>query len=325
MKKSNLFRLTGVFIFIYLLWAVVDPRELGRSLASIDPLVFLWILPFHWLQWAMRVHRCMLLIQHPSIRLKFREVFALTASGFFVGSLSPGRIGEIVKVKGLTNAGYPFRRALLAFFFERLSDAAGLLAFVSFGCIVCYSLIPDSLLFTEIAAVVIITLAVVAAFNRRRIKRIVFRLLPENIRSLLENEIDAVKDAVYSVPVKDWMMVFAYSILIWGLNCWMIFTLFNATSFKNVISLAYGISFTAFGSLAGLIPFTIYGVGAREVFLIAPFRLAGLASDDAKVAAVALGVMYIVILLYHIFLGFVSWMSPWMKRFVETPKPSRED
>jgi len=315
MNKSYLFRSIGIVILVYLLWAVVDLKELRAKFASIDPLVFLWILPFHWLQWIMRVHRCMLLIRHPRIHLRFHEVFALTASGFFIGCLSPGRIGEVVKVKGLTNVGYPVRRAFLSFLFERLSDVVGLLFFVTFGCVVCYSLLPNGLIYIEIIAVGAVLAGIVAALNRSRVKRLVFYFLPGKIRSILENELDAVKDAVRAVTLKSWMIVLVYSILIWALNCWMIYTLFEATSFT--LPLEYGISFTAFGSLAGLLPFSIYGVGIREAFLIEPFRLFGFSSSDANLAAVTLGMMYLVILLYHIFLGFVSWMSPGMRRFIE--------
>lgn len=315
--KSFLIRLVGVAIFVYLLLAVVDLPSLWAEVSSLPIAIFLLIVPLHLLQWILRVCRCRVLIRDDQVRLAFKQVFVITAASFLIGCLSPGRIAEMAKVKFLMNAGYPFRKSFLSFLVERLTDILALLVYVLLGVVVTRSLFPAPLLGACMVFAVLGVVSLLAAPIRQRVFGIGMRCLPFKITDFLKREIDYIRGYCRGISTKGWTLVALHSIAIWGINCVMIFVLFSASSFS--LPSWIGISFTAFGSLMGLLPISIYGMGIREWMFIHILTLYGYPPEQADVAAFVFGLMYLVILVYHIVLGFFAWINPVMQPFFTQP------
>jgi len=318
LQKTLSFRLIGIATFLYLLWSVKDNADWFQLISSMNPAIWLAIIPIHLLQWVLRVHRCSILLRDSHTYLRFGQVFVVTASGFFFGCLSPGRLGEIAKVKFLMNVGYSFRKAFLAYLIERLTDVFGLLFFVGLGILQCTSLFPISLSAATVLPFFFLIPMVIWAVIRYKLFTAAVRLLPKKVISLLQDESEFVKQSLRAIPTHDWIIITFHSIMIWGLNCCMIYWLFNVL---HPFPFFYGVAFIAFGSLAGLIPLSIYGIGIREWSLVPLFTWYGFSAADSQVAAVLLGMMYLVLLLYHIVLGLLCWMSPAMRFFLTKPQP----
>ncbi len=311
--KSLLFRLIGIAVFLYLLFAVVGIRELWSTLQGMQVMALLAVIPFHFGQWLLRALRWQILLKNEKIDISLTENFTLAVAGFFLGCLTPGRLGEFAKVKFLMNAGFPFRGSFMSSLIERLLDLATLLMYVLFGLFISYSILAHQLA-SYLLPILAIILAVIAAWLlRSKIKLAVMRLIPESIAGSLEQKLDIFTNSFRKITTKQWIEIAICSLAIWGLNYWMIYLLFSAAGFT--IALPYAFAFAAFGSLAGLLPISIYGMGIREAILIALFQFAGYAQDEAKTAGMIFGLMFMVLLVYHILLGFIGWMSPWMRRF----------
>ncbi|RJP25422.1 MAG: UPF0104 family protein [Candidatus Omnitrophota bacterium] len=307
--KSILFRLIGVAVFFLLLYMFWDDlRELGQ-LQSVNPWLFLAVVPFHFGQWLLRALRWQIILRNESITISLHENFVVSVAGFFIGCPTPGRLGEFIKVKFLMNAGFSFRGAFMASLMERLLDIATLMVFVLLGLAIAYSLMPDSIVFYLAFAIFVLAIVIALYRNRVKCKTILARMIPESIAADLQQKLGVFTQSFRGLTKKQWSWITVESLLIWGLNYWMIYLLFRAAGFT--ISLPYAFAFAAFGSLAGLMPITIYGLGIREAVLIALFRLAGYPQETGLI----FGLMFMVLMLYHIILGFLGWMSPWMRRF----------
>lgn len=319
--KKILFRFIGVAIFTYLLFGVVGANEFLNALRGMSPLMLLLVIPFHLIQWTLRIIRWQILLKDQGICLPFMETYAVAATGFFLGSLTPGRVGEFSKVKFLMNAGYPFRESFISSFIERLLDVAALAVFVLAGVVVCYSLLPaESFWYLLISALLLLGLAALVVF-RDSIKRILIGKIPERVAAGMEGKLQYFTESLQRITLPQWGIMSIYSLLIWGLNYWMIYLLFLGIG--QSIPLVYALAFGSFASLAGLVPFAPYGSGVREAMMIPLFALLPNMEEPEK-AGLLFGIMFLVLLVYHIALGFFFWMSPWMSRFLnkeDRPQP----
>ncbi|MEW6238110.1 MAG: lysylphosphatidylglycerol synthase transmembrane domain-containing protein [Candidatus Omnitrophota bacterium] len=313
--KSLFYKLIGVAIFVYLLGWIVDIGTLGARVGSLRFSVLALVIPFHLAQWTLRVLRWQMLLRNESIPISFWENFAVATSGFFFGSLTPGRLGEFAKVKFLMNAGASFRGAFMSSFLERVMDIFALLFYVAAGILVCRDLMPEQAYYYFAMALFLLAAPLGMYIYRKALLTLAMRMIPEKIAVDVEEKIHVCTRSFRNISPNQWAAMALYSLAIWGLNYWMIFLLFRGTGYS--LSLYYAFAFAAFGSLAGLLPISIYGVGVREAILMAFFSRAHY--PDAVNAAVVFGLMFLVLLIYHIVLGFIGWMSPAMKRFLTRP------
>ncbi len=316
--KTILFRCVGILLFFYLILWVVDMEKMLSALRSINPWVLLAIIPLHLLQWALRAWRWQILLASTSIRFSFWQSFALITSSFFFGCLTPGRMGEFAKVKFLMNAGHSFRSAFMNTLIERLLDILTLFVYVVIGVWIGQEWIPEPYANYTLAFIMVCTGGVIFFLVRRKLAAFLLSKIPETIAQSIDEKVRIWTHSLRSITVSQWCFINFYSILIWGLNYLMIYLLFIATEFT--LPLSYAFAFTAFGSLAGLVPATVYGVGIRESLLIGLFLLTN--HPHPREAAILFGLMYYVLLIYHIGLGLIGWLSPWMKPFIEKSQES---
>ena len=316
--RSLIFRLTGIVIFIYLLVWVVDIQELGDILGSMSLILLLAVIPLHFFQWTLRVLRWRILLQNETISLSVLEIYATAAAGFFLGCLTPGRLGEFGKVKFLMNAGFPFRGAFMSSLLERLLDLVTLGIYVVFGIGICLPLLGDKVFVSTTLLVSVLVIFILGARYRSILKKTFLKLIPESLAGSVERKIQIFIESLRSISRKQWGLIVFYSLGVWGLNYGMIYFLFSGTGFSLPLHYAFG--FAALGSLAGLLPISVYGMGIREALLIGLFLLLGYSKEEAETAGMVLGLMFVVLLGYHIVWGFGWWMSPVMKRFLTSKK-----
>lgn len=318
MKKSYMKKLLlrgiGIGIFVYLLGWVVDIAELGRVLRHFNPWAFVYVLPFHLGLWALRVLRWRILLRNEEIDLPFRDVMALAASGFFIGCLTPGRLGEFSKVKFLMNAGYSFRGSFMSSLLERILDIAALFFYVLFAAAVCWKALPDTLVF-YLVLIALGFLGIGAAYGmRRKLKDILLSRIPESAAGSVEEKLRILGHSVHATRGNQRGWLLGYSLAMWGLNHIIIYLFFRGAGFS--LPLYYSFAFSTIGSLAALIPVSIYGMGIRESMMIGMFTLIGFAPDEAKTAGFVFGLMFVLLFIYHTLWGLIWWVSPAMQRFL---------
>jgi glycosyltransferase 2 family protein len=312
MKKA-LLRSIGIGIFAYLLIYVIDISELAKVLRSFNLWVLVYVLPFHFSLWTLRVLRWKILLKNEDIDLPFFDILAIAASGFFLGCMTPGRLGEFAKVKFLMNAGHPFRGAFMSSLLERFLDLAALFFYVVFAVVVCWDVLPDALLFYLLIAMLGITGLLTAYIQRRRIKNIILQLIPETVSGNVEEKLSILSYSINATRGNQRLVLLGYSIAMWGLNHIIIYLLFHGAGYT--LPIYYTFAFSTLGSLASLIPISIYGVGIRESIMIAMLPLVGYTPADAKTAGFMFGFMFVILLIYHTLWGFIWWMSPIMQRY----------
>ncbi len=306
--NPKLLRYVGVVIFLYLIFFQVGIVELFQRIGSMNLWILLLVFPINWLQWGVRALRWRILLRNEGIEIPLLENYVVGCASIMFGVATPGRLGEFIKVKFIMNAGHTLRGAFLSSFIERLFDLGTLIIFVTFGIAVCLPLLPRQL-YTYAAIFILFLAGCFGLFLlRRRIQTKFLGMLPETLSGNVEEKLGMFKQSVKQITIGQWFGLTAYSLAVWGLNYFMIYLLYLSTG--NSIAIHYAFAFAAIGSFAGLIPLSIFGIGIREPVFIGLFTMLGYGLEQATDESVLFGLMFMVLLLYHIITGFLCWMSP---------------
>lgn len=313
--NPKLLRYIGVVLFLYIIFIHVGITDLTAQLMSMNVWLLLLVFPLNWLQWWIRALRWRILLRNEEINIPLKDIYVLGCSSILIGVMTPGRLGEFIKVKYLMNAGYSLRSSFLSSFIERLLDLGTLMIFVAFAVAVCLPMLPEQYNIYLLVGIGGITGCAALFFMRRFIQRKFLRLLPERLAGSVDEKLGLFKQSLRIITTSQWSWLIGYSLLVWGLNYYMIYILYTATG--SSISIIYAFAFAAIGSFAGMIPLTIFGTGFRESMLIVLFLMLGYNMDDAINESTLFGVMFLILLVYHILIAFACWLSPMMKPYLQ--------
>lgn len=136
--SSWLLRALGVLLFVWILTRA-ELTKVGETLASIDLLSLAWLPAVTLGQIALRAVRWRLLLGRDGNRMPYSRAFSIYASGVFLGSFTPGRLGDLAKSIYLRREQeISWERAAGVTVTDRVFDlvlllASGLWALVHFG------------------------------------------------------------------------------------------------------------------------------------------------------------------------------------------------
>lgn len=320
--NPKVLRFVGVFIFLYLIFFKVGIGELTHQLITMNVWLLLAVFPLNWLQWYVRALRWRILLHNEKIDLPLLDIYVLGCASILIGVMTPGRLGEFIKVKYLMNAGHTLRAAFLSSFVERLLDLGTLMIFVAFAFLVCFPMLPEQLNGYLLLLIVGIMGSAALFFLRHFIQKKFLGMLPEKLAGSVDEKLGMFKQTVRMITKVQWSWLLGYSLLVWGLNYFMIYLLYSATG--SSIPIVHAFAFAAIGSFAGLIPLSIFGAGIREPVFVMLFMMLGktqdvpITQDDAITQSLLFGFMFLILLVYHILIALVCWFSPAIKPYLQS-------
>lgn len=300
-------RLIGPLLLVLVVWRIPDRGAILRALAAASA----WPLVIAVLLNAANIHlkvlRWDVLLRTQGIRYPIGRAWASFLSSLYIGMLTPGRVGDVLRVQYLRHdLGVPYSEGLASVVMDRVCDLYVLLAFVAVG-VVRFS----SVLAGELAIVTWLGVGLTAAgplvllvpgVAERLMKRLYERFSRDPDAKGLDRFLGALRSHVgrglfWTIPltVLTFVVNYAQGVLI-------------ARSLGLSISLFDVTCLLAIASLLGLLPVSISGVGVRELFFALAFPVLGYAAE----AGVTFGLLvFVVIYLAIAAVGFVGWqLSP---------------
>lgn len=300
-----LVRLIGPVLLVAVVWRLDDRAALWRSVTEADAwliavAVFLNVPVVH-----LKVVRWRELLAARGYRYALGRSYAAVLSSLYLGMLTPGRVGDVLRVQYVKHEiQVPYAEGLAVTLMDRFCDLYVLAAVVALGTVHFATALDSSLGYVSWASVAIAVLAPSlflfkgpAELFGRALGRLSDRW-HTSLSALLEASRALVGRAVFlAIPLT------AASFAINYLQGWLIARAMGIElSFLDVASLL------ATTSLLGLMPISVSGVGVREAFLALVFPALGLLAPQG----VAFGLLvffcnYIAIVLA----GFIAWqVSP---------------
>lgn len=245
-------------------------------------------------------------------RARYAELLRVYAAGIFLGTVTPGRVGEFVRVTEVphlegSRAGYA--GALASVLLDRLFDVAVLFALAVFALGV---LLPGEtglgwVAGTGLAAGLLLWAGwqLVSASRLAALRARIAGLLPERARAGALERTGEFADAVRSLSAGRALAALVLTLLAWAIG--------YAANWLTSQSLGLGIGYleiagiSALCSLAAMLPISVLGAGTRDAVLI--LILAGYGRSPAE--AVAFSVLLLALTLWS---GLISGVALLFRR-----------
>ncbi len=292
-------RLIGIFILVIILKSV-DFSKIAYIISTSNKIFFLFFaFPLAFLVVGLRFYRWLRIGRFEEIIVPFWEGTLVYFASFGLGIITPGRIGEFIKVNYLKNQGYSLGKSFFTTLLDRIIDVA-IMVFIALGGI--FIVFPP--IRPKIFKILLLILFLLTAFiylvwkNKKRIHSQRKNNL-NNFWGLLINEMARIPSYIQKINWKGKTEIFVITFL-----SWIIFYFQNLLFSEALgVDLSYFqiVVFVSIASLISLVPISISGLGTRDAALIYLFSLYGI---DKEFAILFSGCMF----LNLIFLGIVSFI-----------------
>lgn len=302
-----LVRLIGPLLLVVVLLRIDDREAVLRAVAAARPWPLALAVALNLMNVHLKVVRWDVLLRARGIRYPIRRAWGSFLTSLYVGMLTPGRVGDVLRIRYLRHdLGVPYAEGLASVVMDRLCDLYVLAAFVAVGVARYSPVIAGRLAWitwggiavTVLAPLVLLIPGLTDAAVRTIFKRVSFAaegggagLFFEALRAQVGRPLLTTIPLTVATFVVNYVQGYLIAQAL-GLSI----SLFDVTCLL------------AIANLLGLLPISISGVGIRELFFSLVFPLLGHPAE----AGVTFGLLvFAVIYLALIALGFVSWqISP---------------
>ncbi|MBU0766640.1 flippase-like domain-containing protein [Patescibacteria group bacterium] len=263
-KPLALLKLIGIALFIWIIIRIdraalisqLQETEALLIVASFIPLAISYLLK------SMRWH---MLVQTTGLQPSFIESWRLYTTGLFLGTITPGKLGELGRAVYLRKMGVSKLVAVMLVVFERIIDAIVIVLLASVGA---------GILFGWMWTAAILTVALVSLF-------IINRIFHNQINQL-----------VSAVPKRTARNIFVITLIAWCFYFAWAITLTESVGISlPVVTL---LAVFTIGGIVSLLPIAPSGLGTREATLITLLAPFGIGSDKAVALALLMLTMTVV-------------------------------
>lgn len=279
--------LTGICILIYLMMKI-GIEKIIDALFTIKPLYLLLsillLIPFI----LIGTHKWRLILHKQGIELDFIYLLKVFLIGFFYSTLTPGRIGDYIRVPYIKErSGRPIGICISNVLIDGFLSFMGMLILAIIGSMLLIKHFPD--LFLVISILSLFLVFIFFLFKKKeRMLKIIYRLIPQKFREKAGSEFHFFYEGLPSI--KDLIIP-----LLLGIITWIIFysqAFIIARTFSIDVPYFYFITIYPIASLIGMIPITIGGLGTREATLIALLSIFGIPEEKVMVLSLTVYVIF---------------------------------
>lgn len=301
--------LFGVILLVFLLF-FVGVEEVAASVVTMNPvplLAALLFIPVHIFLKFIRWREITL----TTVKVPTKDLFKIFMIGFFFASITPSKIGDIIKFRYLKKYNTSTETALSLTLIDRLFDIFVIFLISIIGLFVIPELIVLSLWQSLlIIAVVVIVSSYIILKENVFIRLLKFFVNKTSIAKKLKKDSNELAKNIYSpfAALKKKPTV-SPSLIIITVLVWMTASFQSLLIFSSLgieVSLLYMFIFTCMGAVIGLIPITISGIGTRDGVFILLFSLISIGSQN--VIIMSLLTLFITQIIPSIF-GFFIYVS----------------
>ena len=309
-----LLRATGPVVLVFLLVRVVDYGELRDIVREIDIVWALLALAMVQLLMLTRTYRWIDIHQLFGLpRASFGYQLRLSYATMLATLVLPQIVNPFSRFVLLLQDGYQAKRAAPASVLEKLLDLVAFVTFGLYGSIVLASTFGGLVWWAVGAIVLAIGLGLAAYAGRSYVGRLVTALLPK-LPVVGGETADSVLGAfreLRALNAQAAARMLAWSLVVALVQATVLY--FLARSLHVDLSYPFMVAVWGVVALTMLLPLSVNGIGTREAVLVVAFS----AADRSTDAAVALGLMVLVV----VAVGSSPGAIEWLRRFFVSRDP----
>lgn len=303
-KRLKIFlQFLGPIILFYILFFKVDYRLLFEKAKTLQWHFLILAALGMVFEIVLRSVRWRAILTSLNIKISFLSSVSLYWLGAFVGVITPGRLGELIKVYFLKNRGHGVFRSFFSIILDRILDVLFLLflgILVSFFFLKEAGLYIISLGVVVLAAIIFIFLLLdERSFLNRFLNPLLEKFLPGGLKAFSRFGWRKLWQGIKGLKKEQIFNFVFFFVISW------IFYFFS----RYLVALSLGIELSflqvclvlTLAALVTLLPISIAGLGTREISVIYLFSLFGLSKEtgllfsllifSADILTVALGII----------------------------------
>ena len=278
MNFKKILPVIGIVILVVILFTL-DLGKIFDIFSNLNPLYsflsFFILVPLLILaniEWQLLLRRQKI---HVSFWYSIKNFFI----GYFYGFITPGAFGAYTRAIYLSKeSGAPLPKCVSNIIIFNTLEFIAMLFVGALGAIYLSHLYPH-LFYTIIVAIIIVIALFLFFFKTERSKVVFRKIIQTRIFATLKDKLEGSVDSFYEdLPrFRDVLIPFGLSLLGWALKYVMFF--YVAKMFSINIGFIDFIFIMAVVEVVASIPVSIYGLGTREVSMIAMFAVFGVAKE----------------------------------------------
>jgi len=300
--------LIGLGLFVWIV-AQLDMGRTVKTLAEANIAYLTLYVALYFGAMMLRMLRLRQILIRQGSPITWGTAYEATIEASLLGSVTPARAGEAVKVFSLKQAGVPVNRGFLAVVLERVFDLVVFFVFALCGVLYFSEFVSgEGWLSVSVIAFTVVVGGIAAYLLRgyaiERIGKVVNRLwtkwggeFPVSPGAALE--------AFHSGLAVSWRMMLMYSFFIGALGALEVYCLAHALGME--VSFFHLIFSYAAASLVALAPISFNGLGTREATYIFLLGLESVGAESAMLLSILDGLVLPLLLIA--FLSVPLWLK----------------
>ena len=281
-KVKICLQILGPLIFVYILFQI-DFGLLRKELVNFNIWFLLMAVFFMMIQIVARAEKWRIILISLSIPLTRLKAISLHWMGTFVGVITPGRFGELIKVYFLKNKGYSAFRSFFSILVDRVIDVSTLLLFGFLIFLFFLKGIGIYILFISLGLVLFLVFIFLLIDSRSFLHKFfikaVKKFFPIDFEEYNKFTISRLWQGIRNTKKGQFILFFTYLIISW--------LLYFAARYMIVLSLGVDLSFLEVSAISALmaivtmLPISVAGIGTREAVAIYLFGLFSITKELA--------------------------------------------
>lgn len=235
--------------------------------------------------------RWKLLLNGEKIQIGFNECTSMYSMGMTMAAVTPGRVGDFIKVLPLMQKGCNVGKAVACNIIDRLLDVGVILLVGYLGMWYFSQYFAHQLFIVNLTAVAILCLIVVLIFRRHLIKRLAIKVVPKKHRQAVRESWKEVVKGLIGQGGKLLVWLFLCTIFFWMIQFSAAFLCAKAIGID--IPFIYFCACIAVVTVASFMPITVAGAGTRDAILIVLLAQIGTERQESVAISSLILVVYV--------------------------------
>ena len=306
LKNKWIFRSIGLILFIIIL-SKLNLTKIIALLSNINPfylaLALLLFIPLL----VIKAMRWQLLMNAQNIEYSLKDSTIMYAAALYIGALTPGRIGDFIKVFYLKGDGHPFGKSFATVLLDRLFDLTSLFLLGYAGMLLFIALFERSVIILSYifaaTALLLMFFLYKKDFSMGVLEYISSHFIPERYRENAKTGFSDLYNGIKTLNPSQLAVATFMTFFAWVIYFVMMYLF--ALSIDIDIPFLYLATCVSISAVITLIPISISGIGTRDATLIILFSYLGLSKESAIAFSMLILFMYAV----NGFIGLIAWLK----------------
>lgn len=227
---------------------------------------------------TIKPYRWQFILNKLNISYGFLKSYQLYFIGLFLGTFTPGRIGEAGKVFYLKKDGHSLLKSLISIIIDRLADLFYLFFVGLIGFVIFLPLFKKLSIWATFLSILLVLGLIILVKNRGAkilFKKLLLFLTPAKYKNKTEDLLSEFLKSVRAYTLRDYLIIGTLTLLCWLPSFVSVVFLAKSVNIDNLpyLYLFFAIAIT---SIVTMLPLSISGIGTREatlLLLFSPFNI----------------------------------------------------